>query len=235
MTEVVILPGLDGTTVLLEPFMTQLRRLGVVASAIDYPVDRALGYAALESLAWSRLPHGRPFVLLGESFSGPLAIRIASRAPDGLRGLVLSTSFAAAPVPMLRSLAGLARFAPTRLPDAVLAWWLLGRWATPELQRDLRQALRTVQPSVLRTRAAETLRIDVRAHLAEVRVPTLCLRATGDRLLSSTTQRDLLAGLGDASALDIPGPHLLLQTAGERCAKAIAAFLLRSAEPGVVP
>ena len=91
--EVVVLPGLDGTTVLLAPFLAALQGRGVPASAVGYPGDRPLDYDALEPLVRAQLPR-TPFVLLGESFSGPLAIRIAADPPPGLRGLVLSTTFA---------------------------------------------------------------------------------------------------------------------------------------------
>src|SRR5687768_14153054 len=109
MTEVVVLPGLDGTTALLQAFCSRVGELGVPTRAVAYPTDRALGYAELEPLVRSELPTSEPFVLLGESFSGPLAIRIAASQPPGLVGLVLSTTFARAPVPLLSPLASLIR------------------------------------------------------------------------------------------------------------------------------
>lgn len=224
MTSVVILPGLDGTTALLDAFCARLEALGVAARAIAYPVDRPMGYDALEPLVREALPVAEPFVLVGESFSGPLAIRIAADPPTGLAGLVLSTTFARAPVPLLSPLASLVRFAPGRPPLALLSWVLLGRWATPQLREGLTHALRAVTPDVLRTRAAETLRVDASDVLGAIRVPVLQLVARNDRLLGASTWKELAARIPVSRTVQLPGPHLLLQTATEDAAQAISAF-----------
>ena len=226
MTAVVILPGLDGTATLLEAFCSRLGALGISARAVAYPTDRALGYSELEPLVRSQLPSSGRFVLLGESFSGPLAIRIAAAPPPGLAGLVLSTTFASAPVLALSPLAPLVRFAPARPPMPLLAWTLLGPWATPELQTQLAVALRSVAPAVLRTRAAAAMRANVADLLPLVRVPVLQLVAAQDRLLSPSTSTALAKHLPSCRTVRVPGPHLLLQTATQPCAQEVAAFAL---------
>src|SRR5690606_14943376 len=159
MTGVVVLPGLDGTGSLLAGFCTAVEARGVPASVVGYPPDRPLGYDGLEAIVRGRLPN-TPFVLLGESFSGPLAIRIAADPPPGLVGLVLSTTFARSPIGHVSTIAPLLRVAPARRPVVLLSWLLLGPWATPRLRAQLRDALACVDPAVLRARAAETLRVD---------------------------------------------------------------------------
>ena len=221
-----LLPGLDGTARLLAPFTDAARDAGFAdVAAIAYPADRVLGYAALEALARDALPREAPFVLLGESFSGPVALAIAADPPPNLRGLVLSTTFAKAPVPVPSPLAALARIVPVRaLPTAALSFALLGRWSTPALRRDLRDALDTVAPAVLRARAEAAMRVDVRDRLARIRAPALCLRAAHDRLLRPGAHRTLCAGLADAREVAIDGPHLLLQTRTQTAADAVARF-----------
>ena len=223
-----LLPGLDGTARLLAPFADAARDAGFSdVAAIAYPTDRVLGYDGLEALASGALPWTAPFVLLGESFSGPVAIAIAADPPPNLCGLVLSTTFAKAPLPLPvpSPLAAFARIAPVRtLPTAALSFALLGRWATPALRRELRDALDTVAPAVLRARAEAALRVDVRDRLARIRVPALCLRAAHDRLLHLGAHRALCAGLADAREVAIDGPHLLLQTRTRTAADAVARF-----------
>jgi pimeloyl-[acyl-carrier protein] methyl ester esterase len=221
----IILPGLDGTTRLLAPLIDALRPAFASVRAITYPHDAPMDYTALEAFARPRLPRDEPFVLLGESFSGPVAIAIAADPPPNLIGLVLSTTFARAPVPLISSLAPLTRFAPVRsLPVAALSLALLGRWSTLALRRDLRAALNEVAPAVLRARAACAMRANVIDKLAHIAVPTLCIRARHDRLLRPRAGRELLAGIRDACEYAIDGPHLLLQTRVEDCANRIAAF-----------
>jgi len=226
MAEVVILPGLDGTARLLESFCSRLCALGVPARAIAYPTDRPMGYMELEQLVRAQLPASAAFVLLGESFSGPVAVQIAADPPEGLKGLVLSTTFARQPVPGLSPLAALVQFAPARPPVRLLSWALLGQWATPDLQSALAKALRLVSPDVVRARAAAALRVDVSGLLSTVRVPALQLVALQDRLLSPSAPRLLAASLPNCTTVMVPGPHLLLQASTERCAQEVAAFAL---------
>jgi pimeloyl-ACP methyl ester carboxylesterase len=230
-TSLWVLPGLDGTTRLLTDFLDTARAAGFAqAQAVAYPPDRPLDYDALEALARTALPRSEPFVLLGESFSGPIALSIAADPPPNLRALVLSTTFARAPVPWLGPcapwLAPLTAIAPVRaLPTSALSFALLGRWRTPALERALRTALRTVAPAALRARARATLRVDRSESLARIAVPTLVLHANHDRLLRATASRQLHDGIADATLVRIDGPHLLLQTRGAVCAERIARFV----------
>src|SRR5437868_6070775 len=221
MTALVVLPGLDGTAEMLSAFADAARTHFSNVQVISYPPDEALGYRHLEELVRAKLPTDGAFVLLGESFSGPIAISIAGNPPVGLVGLVLSTTFAKAPIPLLTPLAAFAGLAPVRrLPMAFLSWFLLGRWSTPKLQSSLGSALAQVSPSVLRARAAAALRADASASVGAISVPVLYLRATQDRLLPAKTTEQITAAIPQASVIEIPGPHLLLQTAPERAARA---------------
>ncbi|MCF7221078.1 alpha/beta fold hydrolase [Marilutibacter chinensis] len=225
MTALVILPGLDGTTALLEAFCSRIRQSGLPARTTAYPPDRVLGYPQLESLVRAKLPASEPFVLLGESFSGPLAIRIAARPPANLAGLVLSTTFARSPVPALAPLTGLVRFAPARPPMPLLYWWLLGSWATPPLRSALQSALHTVVPSVLRARAAAAMSVDVSAVLPSIRMPAMHLVASRDRLLGRSAAQLVAHGIPHCRTVTVAGPHLLLQAATEPCALEVADFV----------
>ncbi len=221
----ILLPGLDGTTRLLDTFIDAVRPSFASVDAIAYPHDIQMDYAALETYARARLPKGSPFVLLGESFSGPVAIAIAADPPTNLVGLVLSTTFARAPVAWLSIFAPLTRFAPVRtLPTILLSMILLGRWHTPELRSELRDALHDVSPVVLRARAASAMRADVVARLAHIAVPTLCLRARQDRLLRPRTVQRLAADIPGARESVLDGPHLLLQTRTTQAADIIVRF-----------
>lgn len=222
-----ILPGLDDTGRLSAEFLAALRQRGVRdASSIAYPTDRCLDHAALAHHARSLLPQSRPFALLAESFSGPIGLAIAADPPPDLRALILSTTFARAPLRGCAPLAPLLRFAPVHTtPDALLSALLLGRWSTPALRSALRETLHVVEADVLRDRAARSLRIDRRACLTRIRVPTLVLQARQDRLLSAAASKAVVAGIGGARLMSIDGPHLLLQTRAEPCAEIVTAFL----------
>lgn len=225
MTTLCVLPGLDGTTALLREFIAATQLHFSVVEAVAYPTERVMDYTGLESFIRERLPRDAPFVLLGESFSGPLAISIAADPPPNLIGLVLSTTFARAPVPLLSPFAPLTRFAPVRmLPITLLSAALLGRWSTPALRGALRAALDQVAPAVLRARAAAAMRSDVSDRLGRIIVPTLLLTANHDRLLHAHAGRQLHAGITDARQIVVDGPHLLLQTRAACCAEHVGRF-----------
>ena len=76
----VLLPGLNGTGDLFAPLLAKLPD-SLSATVVRYPAAEPLDYLGHEAIARAALPTDRPFVLLGESFSGPIAIRIAASAP----------------------------------------------------------------------------------------------------------------------------------------------------------
>jgi pimeloyl-ACP methyl ester carboxylesterase len=193
---------------------------------IAYPRDQVMDYAALEAFARKALPASEPFVLLGESFSGPVAMRIAAAPPSNLAALVLSTTFARQPMPWLSMFAALTRIAPVHaVPVAWAMPWLLGRWSTPALRRTLAAALSSVDADVLRARMRSALEADVVAQAVAIDRPVLVLRATDDRLLPRRACNHLRKVLPRAKCVDVAGPHLLLQANPEGVMAAIAGFV----------
>ena len=85
----VVLPGLDGTGLLTTPLLDALTARGVPAQVLRYPQEGPQDYATLAARVRLQLPE-TPFVLLGESFAGPLAVLLAAQTPPALRGVVLS-------------------------------------------------------------------------------------------------------------------------------------------------
>ena len=111
MVALVLLPGMDGTAGPRAEFAAALGP-DIEPRIVSYPAERALGYAELETLARAALPQDRPFVLLGESFSGPIAISIAAASPPQLVGLVLCVTFDSNPRPALGALRWLLPLLP---------------------------------------------------------------------------------------------------------------------------
>ncbi len=223
----VLLPGLDGTASMHTDFYAAIAADFDRIVPVAYPHDRALSELQLIELARTQLPIGDNFVLLGESFSGPIAMRLAAEQPAGLQALILSTTFAKNPIPFSAAMANFVDLAPIHaLPYAFVAWWLLGGWATPALDQQLQQAMAALSSEVLRSRARIALQADVTDRLATITVPTLCMRATDDRLLLPSTSRQIAAGIAHCQIVDIAAPHLLLQVAPIAAAAAIREFLV---------
>lgn len=76
---VILLPGLDGTGVLFEPFIKALGpEIRTLVVRYSRQAARTDEYMACEDIARAALPAEEPYVLLGESFSGPIALSIAA-------------------------------------------------------------------------------------------------------------------------------------------------------------
>jgi pimeloyl-ACP methyl ester carboxylesterase len=225
LPQLVLLPGLHGTCALMRAFAAALGEDAPV-QFVDYPRDKVLDHAALAELVRPTLPLGKPFVLLGESFSGPVALSLAAGRPRGLRGVVLSTSFAANPRPGLARFASLARTVPAQaLPLGVFTFWLLGRWTTPALRGQFAQVLAEVDDAVLAERLIACVQADVRELLPKIDVPLLYLRGRADRLVPPTAGDLIAQAVKGTRIVDLDAPHCLLQAIPAQAAKVVREFV----------
>jgi len=225
MVALVLLPGLDGTGLLFANFAASFGP-DVKIIVVSYPTDTSLGYTELEPIARSFLPIDQPYFLLGESFSGPIAISIAASRPPGLLGLVLCCSFARSPRPALAVFRPLLPAVPVAaLPLALLSFFVLGRFSSPALRRSLAESLALVSPSALRARARAALSADVSASLARVAVPVLYLRASEDRVVPSSASQSVVALAPATKVVEFVAPHFLLQVLPSQAAAAVREFM----------
>ena len=221
----VLLPGMDGTGQLFEPFLVALGREFSV-KVVRYPTAEPLGYAELEAIARAALPAEGPFVILGESFSGPIAVSLAAAASPQLKGLVLCCTFVCNPQPLFSWLRSFVGFLPVAsAPIGVLSHMLLGKFATAELRQALARAMSQVSPSALRARLASVLAVDVSSKLAAVKVPTLYLRALRDRVVPVGASQRVLELNPQVRIAQFEAPHFLLQAAPVEAAHAVGGFI----------
>jgi len=209
---IVLLPGMDGTGALLEDFAHALRK-DFRPIVVSYPPNVPLGYPELEELARSRLPTREPFVLLGESFSGPVAVEIAATRPMGLRGLVIVSSFAKSPYAVPTWLRAPFALAPLSwAPMGVACAILLGTFSTPRLQAQLATALSSVSSVVWRRRLRSVMDADARARMAEIDVPILYIRGSRDRVVPKSAASVVHSAARNVRVAELDGPHLVLQS-----------------------
>jgi pimeloyl-ACP methyl ester carboxylesterase len=221
---------LDGTGLLLADFVDVLGT-GVDARIVKYPPDVVMNYAELETLVRASLPTDRPFVLLGESFSGPIAMSIAADPPPNLRGAILVCTFSC--VPGWSGAGLLARLIPAvKFPMARIASWaLLGRFTTQKLIDTLERSMAQVSPLVRKRRLCALLDVDIRDKLPAIAVPTLILYANEDRLIPRDAADAMAKKIPQATVMEFAAPHGLLQTVSAQAAAAITQFMARCLAP----
>jgi pimeloyl-[acyl-carrier protein] methyl ester esterase len=182
----VLLPGLDGTGRLFKPFVDAVGA-DAATTVVDYTSPEVSTYADCRVAAERRLPQDEPYILVGESFSGPVAVSIAATHPPGLCGLALVGSFLSSPRSTLKWLSAFIPVLPTHNgPDWLTDFLLLGRHGTPELRTVVRDAMSRVTPRAVRERLREIARVNVCRELSAVRVPVLYLRGVKDKLVPSS-------------------------------------------------
>ncbi len=220
----VLLPGLDGTGDLFRPFLNAVDP-AARSTVVRYSLPEVSGYAECRAVAEAQLPDSEPYILVGESFSGPVAVSIAATNPPGLRGLVLVGSFVETPRLALRWLSAFINVLPTHNgPSWLTDFLLLSRWATPELRQCIADAMAKVSQGAVRARLREIAHVNVSSELSKIQSPILYLRATHDRLVPRSCA-DRIVGLAPHAMLwEIDAPHMLLQCAPAECARAIRDF-----------
>ncbi|WP_457447295.1 alpha/beta fold hydrolase [Roseateles sp. P5_E4] len=226
MTTLVLLPGMDGTGKLFQPLIRELPADWRVI-VLSYPADARLGYEELTSLARAALPPSGPLVLLGESFSGPVAIQLASELGPRVQALILCCTFVRNPRP---GLSWLSRFmgglpSPASMPAVVSSRVMLGGQAPAESRKLLAQALAALPAAVLRARLKAVMKVDVIQQLMQVRAPVLYLQARQDLLVPRDVAMDLQRALPSLQFVGLEGPHGLLQATPRAAAAAVRAFL----------
>ena len=231
VVRLVLLPGMDGTGELFADFRRVLPRW-VVPEVIRYPTDRRLSYAQLQAELQPVLSRSGPFVLLAESFSSPLAVRVAAEAPSGLRGLVICAGFVHPPVRgIVRVIVRLTASALCRfmrlLPISTAM--LLPANASPDLVKRLQTAIRSVQPAVMADRLRAVLNCDATTELRKVPVPILYIAASNDRVVRGRSLKVFTGARPDTRIARVRGSHLILQSNPGDAASAVADFIRRVA------
>lgn len=223
----VLLPGLDGTGQLFTPFLKQLPP-GLTASFVAYPRDIKLSYEQLKAQAFSALPATDPYVLIAESFSGPIAIEIAAEHPHNLKALVLCASFVSNPAPPLLQWIQFFnhpfwfRF---RLPDSFVRYAAAMWDCEATVIHELIEQSKSVQPEVLADRFSQVMRVNVQAQLQRCLVPLLYLRAKRDLLVQARNWKEIVRLYPQASYAEIDASHFVLQHRPTESLQAILTFL----------
>jgi pimeloyl-[acyl-carrier protein] methyl ester esterase len=207
--KLVLLPGLDGSGRLFGPF------IDCVADFLDpspfaYPADRLWGYDELLPFVLERLPPGRSIVL-GESFSGPLAVMLAAAAPDRVAAVVLVSSFTRLPVP--RAAAAAARFVDAaRCPAGAIDLALTSRTTPAEMRSELLRQVRSLSSQLVERRLRAVFEADTASALGRLACPVLAIHGRSDRLVPLWWAKRDLGRIRSVAFRVVDGPHMLLQT-----------------------
>lgn len=219
----VILPGLDGAGTLSEVFAggNWGNRPVVV---LPLPAEGPQDYETLEAALAPRLPEG-PLVLLGESFTSPLAARLAMRERGRVEALILAGGFCSAPRSPSLALMPLRSIFLMKPPVSLLRRFLLGEDAPEDAVEALLKAVETIPSETLANRVETVLTLSEEECPSPEGLPVLLLQAREDQAIPWEAQSKLERHFPESKVVWIEGPHLLLNRRPDECREAVKEFL----------
>jgi len=213
--KLILLPGMDGTGLLFQPFLDVFPK-DISTHIIDYPCDKVLTYKELTYYVHKKLPINEEYILLAESFSGPIAYELSKIKHHNLKAIIFVASFIQPPNKFL-IVAKLIPFyflIPNNIPLFILKY-LLGELANSHLISLVNQSLSKVNRKVLESRIKEMARLSQPSEL--IKVKCIYLQPNNDQLVSkinSTTIEKLAINFTNHK---IEGSHFILQVNPKDC------------------
>jgi pimeloyl-ACP methyl ester carboxylesterase len=217
----VLLPGLDGTDVFLRPLVRALPP-HVTPVIVQFPDNGANDYEHLLEIVRDAVRDLDSYWVLGWSFSGPLALRLATDHRDCVRGVILCASFVRAPRPLLAwcrigvvgpvySVVRVARRVPS----------FLTRARTRETWNDKAETWARVSAGTLARRVRALLSVDAREALLHCEAAVVYLASSRDTVVPRRNADEILRLRSSTQLIVLDGPHMALYTQPREAAEAI--------------
>ncbi|WP_194814185.1 alpha/beta fold hydrolase [Nocardia sp. XZ_19_385] len=172
------------------------------------------------------------FAVLGFSTGTAVAVRLATRHPERVTALVLSAGLAYPNARLRLVIQTWRRLAAAGDPESLAAYLILLGWSPHWLEQhsaaeigELAAAIGPALPPGADDQLDLLTRVDVRADLAAIRVPTLVVAARHDLVVSAAHTRELAAGIPDAQLTELDSGHALASERPGEWAQTVADFL----------
>lgn len=207
-SDVVLLPGLHGSRTLFSSFVA-LAPAWASCRPLALPT---VGGQTFDEIADALLPELRPlegFVLLGESFSGPIAARLAARLGQKVALLVLCNPVVEMSV---------------RVPEGFLASIVSSAWMPAwcasmvlsggdvSVARAALAEVRALPKGILAQRLSAVFSTTEEALASHLSPPLLTILGTNDHVVSLSRSRAFFSRIPQGTVAEIEGPHLIVQT-----------------------
>lgn len=222
----VLLPGLDGTGKLFDPLISYLPDW-IQTIVVSYPRDKPYGYDELKTIVFKAYPIDKDFVILGESFSGPLAVISASEKLKGLKGIILCASFVKNPFRLIPSWLSIFSISPIYKlwPATIKLRSKFRKVKHKELVKMALDAIKSVRPNVIAARVKAILEVDVEQELLKSDIPILYLVSRKDHLIKKHNIAGIKRIKSDLIVAEIDTEHFILQLEPEKSAVEVEKFI----------
>ena len=223
----VLMPGLDGTGLSFEPLLP-LIPADTKVTVIRYPTDKLLSFGETVECAAAQIAAADPPVVIAESFSGPVAVRMIGSGRIKAKYLVLCATFTRSPHPLVWRIARFLRLHLILRPDMpkLFFQFILGDDQFISALKPLWKRVHADVPAaVLGHRLDIINRTDVTEWLEKISIPCLYLQATDDRIVPASCLTDFQRGIPHLAVKRLKTPHFILQARPQACLDAIEEFI----------
>jgi len=209
---------MDGTGKLFEPFRSLLPASTV---AVSLPQSGSQTYACLATHIAEQLPN-EEFIIVAESFSGPIAALLTEKSLENLKGIVFVATFLSCPMPVLVSLA--KRFPLKSLFSIPFAKAFISRYLLAGFNYSIfSAAIKEVPNSILKERLSSIRSLNMgKIHS---NLPSIYIRAKSDCLVSSSQIGLFQQSFPNLQVEYVQGTHFLLQSNPKACSEIIRKFV----------
>ncbi len=220
--KIVLLPGLDGTGELFYPLLQRLSVFDV--KIIKLPLTGNQDYETLSNHLKLLLPT-KDFILVAESFSGPIAAILANKNISALKGIVFVATFLSTPA---KHLLALSQYVPVKallnlpLSDFFTKHLLFESTVTKEMLEKFNRVVKTLPATIFKQRLKVLLNLKFNYETCDI--PSVYLQPENDRLVDKDKYEEFERYFSNISRQSIAGPHFLLQTQPDKCAEEIQRF-----------
>ena len=219
--KILLLPGMDGTGLLFKPLLPLLRNPYIV---FTFPTGSEHNYDSIYEHVKQHIPN-EEFIVVAESFSGPLAARLIAENLDNLKGVVFVATFLSKPSPFLLKIAkNLPLKWALKLPflSIFIRHFLLSNQFSIGL---FNQALSQVSEEDLNARLRNMDNLSENVSVEKSNLPVLYLSADNDWLISKRHINDFSARYTNLVIHTLKGTHFLSQSNPQVCAQLINRFV----------
>lgn len=222
--KLIFLSGMDGTGKLFEGVISHLNDFD--CEVITYSTTTAQDYQTLTNQVKNQLPD-QDFVLIAESFSGPIAAELAKdNVAKGLKAIIFVATFLSPPN---RFLLATSRIFPlkfmSKLPGSKFIQQKLffGEYATNKILNLFNETVNGITTRTLKERIKAMQY--VKFESSTIDVSAAYLLPLSDRLVPKAKAREFQNYFSNIEILEMDGPHFILQAKPKESANLICNFL----------
>lgn len=228
-SKLVLLPGLDGSGELFAPLLSFLQHFE--CQIISLPNTTNQNYQFLAEYVLTQLPKD-DFILLAESFSGPIAILLSQQRNKNLKGIILVATFISPP---RKHLVLLTKILPIKillsLPFGCYLYSYLFFDNNLNLFKLLKQTINTIPTKILKQRLNSIQSLgNLKKLLSISSTPALYIQPISDLFVSNNKYHEISKYYDNITLKKIDGSHFIAQVRPRECSAIISEFMMTTSK-----